>query len=51
MEEDGKVRCGRCNGDGWEIGHSYNCNGWDTGDCDCGGEQQQCEQCRGEGYL
>ncbi len=46
-----KLKCSNCQGDGWYVGHANDCSGWNTGECNCGGQQIQCETCKGEGYV
>ncbi len=45
------TRCSKCNGDGWNIGHTSTCSGWYGKGCDCSGEQIQCEHCQGTGDI
>ena len=46
-----KKKCDKCNGDGWYVDHAPDCSGCETGECDCGGCQYQCETCKGQGEL
>ena len=42
------MKCKYCNGDGWTIEHHSQC-GSGGHECTCGGEQVQCEHCKGTG--
>jgi len=43
------MKCSNCSGDGWYIEHANECIGWETGECNCGGVQTECESCKGTG--
>jgi len=49
-----KIKCSKCNGDGWTTEHDENARNRVTGEHDCSyGRpiQVQCEHCQAQGFV